>query len=105
MLHEHYIKILDELTEWRVGVDSYFKTKVAGRPRKDETDNEHSNPINGYPVVTGLKVIATPCEWCTNSCTQEKTYRRSINSNLWTGKCQDCGETRNFHTSQINRDK
>lgn len=105
MLQEHYTKILDELTEWRVGVEGYHKHGVSGRPRKDEKENEPKNPINGHPVVISLKTIAKPCEWCSNSCTQEKTYRRSINSNLWTAKCGDCKETRNFHTSQINRDK
>jgi hypothetical protein len=102
MLQEHYSKILDELTEWRIGVDNYFKNSVPGRPRLDKKENEASNPINGYPVVLSVKAIAKPCEWCEGTCTKEKTYRRSLGSNLWTAKCQDCGETRNIHTSQIN---
>jgi hypothetical protein len=102
MLTEHYSKILDELTEWKIGVDSYFKTKIPGRPRKDATDNEASEPLKGYPVVLSLKKIAQPCEWCSGTCTQAKVYKRSLDSNLWRAKCEECGETRNIHTSQIN---
>ena len=101
MLTEHYTKILDTLTEWRLGVDNYHKSKVGGRPRLDKTENEHSNPINAYPVVLAVKTSASACDWCDGTCTKEKTYSRSTGSNVWRAKCQDCGETRNFHTSDI----
>jgi len=102
MLEEHYSKILDELTEWKIGVDNYFKSKIVGRRRKDGDENELSEPLRGYPVVLSLKKIARPCEWCDNACTQAKIYKRPINSNLWQAKCEECGEKRHIHTSQIN---
>ena len=102
MLTEHYNKILDDLTEWKIGVDNYHKTKISGRPRLDKKDNEASEPLKGYPVVLALKKAAHPCDWCDGTCVQNKVYTRTPSSNLWKAKCQDCGEIRNIHTSQIN---
>jgi len=105
MLQEHYTKILDALTEWTVGVhhnQSKPGRKISGRPRKDNTDNEPSQPINGHPVVLSIKAVASPCDWCENTCSKEKTYSRSPGSNVWRGKCEDCGEKRNILTGQLN---
>ena len=99
MQEEHYIKILDELTEWKIGV---HLSSGSGRPKTKIKNEEDSDPINGHPVVLSYKTIAQPCDWCEGTCSKEKTYRRSLGSNLWTGKCQDCGEKRHILTSDIN---
>ena len=102
MLTEYFIQILDHFTEWRIGADTFHKTKLAGRPKKEV---DESDPLKGYPVVLAYKTIPQPCEWCDSVCTKQKTYTRPIRSNIWKAKCQDCGETRNFHTSEINKTK
>lgn len=104
MLNEHYTKILDKFTEWTIGVhqsSSKPGRKVGGRPRKDESENEPSKPLNGHPTVLSYKPQPTACEWCQDQCQFSKTYRRTPQSQLWDGKCNDCGESRKIHTSQI----
>jgi hypothetical protein len=105
MQKEHYLKILEQVADFRIGVDNYFKSKISGRPRKDGTDNEPAQPINAYPVVLAYHERQVPCEWCEDRCSSQKTYRRPINSQLWDAKCSDCGLSRKFHTTQINSDK
>ena len=106
MLKEHYIKILDCFTEWKEGVDTYHASKVGtakkkvGRPRK-ESDDEHAAPLNTYPVVLAHKPQQVPCEWCPDQCSSPKTYRRSIGSKIWDGKCGDCGQKRQFLNEQL----
>jgi formate-dependent phosphoribosylglycinamide formyltransferase (GAR transformylase) len=68
---------------------------------KDEQQNEPSQPLNGHPTVLAYKPKPTDCEWCEGQCQSSKTYSRTPTSQLWNGKCQDCGETRKIHTSQI----
>jgi len=107
MLTEHFTAILDFFAEWKIGVEK-SKTasgKVCGRPPKDDLDNELNNPIRGFPVVLSYKTIAHPCDWCNEVCFKEKVYKRSIGSNVWQAKCQDCGGKRNFLTGEINSDK
>lgn len=104
MLQEHFNRILDHFTEWRIGADNYHKSKVGGRPRKDKND-EPSNPIKAFPIVLSHKPITYECEWCDGICAKEKSFKRSIGSNIWTAKCQDCGETRNIPTCKINHNK
>jgi hypothetical protein len=89
-------------------INSYVEPKFdpeldhTGKPRKNRPVGECNATLAPLLVV---KQIAHPCEWCERTCTKEKTYSRSAGSNLWRGKCQDCGEKRQIHTSQINDDK
>ena len=108
MLTEHYTKILDALTEWQFGVhhnQSKPGRKVCGRPRKEDPDNEPGIPLNAHPVVITFKPVVHQCEWCDGFCTKQKSFKRSIGSNIWLAKCEDCGESRNIPTSKINQNK
>ena len=106
MLKEHYVKILDFFTEWKEGVDTYHASKVGtakkktGRPRKD-ADDEYDTPLNTYPVVLAHKPQQVPCEWCDSQCSGCKTYSRPIGSKIWTAKCSDCGQKRQFLNEQL----
>ena len=108
MQTEHYTKILDALTEWHFGIHQNASKpgrKVCGRPRKEDSDYEPGIPLNPHPVVTSVKTIERPCEWCDGTCTKQKSFKRSIGSNIWQAKCEDCGENRNIPTGKINTDK
>jgi len=100
MQKDHFHKHLDQLTEWTVATDI-----LVCKTEKKGTKNQYHPPEKGYTVVLKHKPLEYPCEWCGDTCSQEKLYRRSSGSNVWAAKCQDCGQKRNFHTSEINTNK
>ena len=104
MLKELFHQHLDLLgRKWEEATDNIV-LKEPKKNRKATTEEgkyERTRPAKGYTVVTQCQVKSYPCEWCDGFCSKEKTYSRSANSDLWRGKCEDCGTKRNFHTSQI----
>lgn len=107
MLQEHFTMILSYFTVWKIGADKHIaKTKsYTGRPRKNAVDGEDSDPIKGFPTVLSHKVIPQECDWCEGTCVNQKQYKRSIGSNIWQAKCQDCGLKREIPTGEINKTK
>jgi hypothetical protein len=95
MQKEHFKIIVSELAEPKFDPELDHR----GKPRKNRPIGECNDTI---PPVLVIKAIAHPCEWCERICTKEKTYSRSPGSNLWRGKCNECGERRQIHTSEIN---
>lgn len=95
MLKEQFQTLIHDFVEPKF--DPEFDTK--GKPRKNRPIGECN--VTVAPLLA-VKPTAYPCEWCDGTCSKEKTYSRSPNSNLWRAKCQDCGEKRQIHTSQIN---
>ena len=112
MLKELFHQHLDQLGKtWDIASDMLvikYPSKVKKRRIKENTEQEkyeRTKPEKGYTVVLEHKPIAYACEWCEGTCSKEKTYSRSLGSNIWRAKCQDCGQRRNFHTSEINKNK
>ena len=99
MIAEAYFAILDKLTEWRI------TTSQAVCPREYKKDVVRHDPIRGYPVVLSYKPNPKTCDWCEDQCQRGKTYSRSIGSQLWHARCQDCGEIRKISTSEVNSNK
>lgn len=98
MQKEKWLNLINDITERKYDPDLDY----TGKPRKNRPFGDCN------PTVAPLLVVkpnAYPCEWCQRICSKEKTYSRSAHTNLWRAKCQDCGEKRNIHTSQINSDK
>lgn len=99
MLKKLFHQLLDAHTVW---VDN----STDNRNVTDENGNisqpaAKSQPERGYEVVLAHRPRITICDWCSGTCSKEKTYRRSIGSNVWTAKCQDCGKTHKIPTREV----
>lgn len=102
MLKEIFHNYLDKLQYvWEEATDNIVIKEPKKNRKSKEGEYERTRPAKGYTVVTKQPERIYPCEWCDGFCSKEKTYSRSADSNLWRAKCQDCGERRNFHTSEI----
>lgn len=90
MQKDQWHKVLDELCEWRITADTRGVNED-GSKRKIRKD--HTEPIQGYDVVLSHYPKSHKCDHCHGYCSKEKTYRRAIDSQLWTFHCKDCGES------------
>jgi RNase P subunit RPR2 len=61
---------------------------------------ERTRPAKGHTVVLSHTPQTSTCDWCQSPCSGRKTYSRSIGSQIWNGKCSDCGEKRRFYAGQ-----
>jgi hypothetical protein len=95
MLKEQFQNLINSYVEPKFDPELDHK----GQPRKNRPIGECNETV---APLFAVKQIAYPCDWCDETCSKEKTYSRSPNSNIWRAKCQDCGDRRQIHTSQIN---
>ena len=101
MLKEQFHLILDKFTEYITdgSENLVFKDPATIRRKKNtplEDQRDAAKPEKGHTVVLSHKPQQVPCEWCDDQCSGRKAYSRSPGSQIWTGKCRDCGEKRQF---------
>ena len=91
MIRERYDQLLAKFCE--VVYDTAKILDPRGKSSKGHF--EHTPPEGGgYPVVLAYLPQTTFCSWCEEEaiCPNEKIISRSPGSQLWEGKCKDCGK-------------
>lgn len=88
MNKDKFHAFLDETTHWKLGIE----LNTQGRSNDENLDISN----NPYPIVKKVKEVAKPCEWCNNTCTKPKIFKKQKRTGFWYAKCQDCKEIRDF---------
>ena len=101
MNNEEFRQWLDQVSVWYLSDEtptiwSRARPYVPKTPNKRNPDPDPIPEENLFPVINCFKKVDRPCEWCHNTCTSSKHYKRSIDGDHWRGTCKDCGEKRIF---------